>query len=72
MKWKDALFYTAQALNKLLVSSTTGLTSHHLQTADPYNAAFDNHLREYQKRQERLQKQAKKHSIEAKLIQKWG
>ena len=39
MKFKYALLYSCQALNKLLVSSTTGVTPHHLRQ---YNTPFDN------------------------------
>lgn len=70
MKYKDALFYTAQALNKNMSSKTTGFTPHELATRDHYNTPFDNLLRKYSQRAQRICDRAKSNIARAKTIQK--
>jgi hypothetical protein len=70
MGYKDALYYTAQALNKNMSSKTTGFTPHQLASGDTYNTPFDNLLRKYILRADRIKKTAIARTAEAKDIQK--
>ncbi|MCE3012980.1 MAG: hypothetical protein LW878_07915, partial [Proteobacteria bacterium] len=70
MKYKDALFYAAQSLNKNMPSKSTGFTSHELLNGSPYNSPFDNLLRKFQARAKRIKDYAKINVARAREIQK--
>jgi transposase InsO family protein len=70
MRFKDALHFACHALNKSMVNSSTGFTSHQLTTGSDYNTPFDNRLRKFIARQELVQLIGKENSKVAKQTQK--